>query len=191
MMQAEQTPVSPPRIFFTYHLSSLIRISDLEFLLSALACSASWYLENTNSNCLFVPFSKNCALFDAIVADCIRLQSLPTNQLVLVRGGWLALLYCPARLLSPNWLYRAASCSSASWLSQVVPASSGEISSQPFPATARCVPRLLAENCLDVGVIGWGREAATFVTPCVLCQTTWFRKHYDLVCNLQVSEVAI
>ena len=28
------------------------------------------------------------------------------------------------------------------------------------------MPRLLAGKCLDVGVIGWGREAATFVTPC-------------------------
>ena len=43
-----------------------------------MAWRASWYLLYTNSNCLFVPLIKNCALFDAIVGDCIRLQPLPT-----------------------------------------------------------------------------------------------------------------
>lgn len=61
--------------YHTYHLSSLSNTSDLEFLLSALAWRASWYLFNTKSNCLLVPLRKNCALLDAIVADCIRLHT--------------------------------------------------------------------------------------------------------------------
>ena len=63
----------------TYHLSNLSRTSDLEFLLSALAWRASWYLFNTKSNCLVVPLRKNCALLDAIVGDWLRLDTDTAN----------------------------------------------------------------------------------------------------------------
>ena len=62
------------------HLSSFSRFSGLEFLASALALRASWYLPRTNSNCLWVPFRKKSLLLSDISVNSFLFDTQNTTD---------------------------------------------------------------------------------------------------------------